>query len=238
MKKIAATFLCVLALVVAAEAQKKTKPWTEWSEKEVTKMLNDSPWGQTQTSTDTSQMTYSPTPRSLPNRPLDSPDSTSQGALNQSVNLNFRIRLLSAKPIRQAFARRVMMNNPQLTEQLKQFAEQSSDQYIVIAVDYDSTDRRFSGPAMQAFNSANPGQLKTNTYLEIKDGKRIFLDQYILPGNDGMGAKFVFPRLVDGKPFITAESGYIRFYSEISSNIKLNMRFKISDMNYNEKLEF
>ncbi|MBS1789531.1 MAG: hypothetical protein JST85_17535 [Acidobacteria bacterium] len=238
MKKIAAMVLCVLALVIAAEAQKKTKPWTEWSEKEVSKMLNDSPWGQTQTSTDTSQMTYSPTPRNLPNRPLDSPDSSSQGALNQSVNLNFRIRFLSAKPIRQAFARRVMMNNPQLTEQLKQFADQTSDQYIVVAVDYDSNDRRFSGPAMQAFNSANPGQLKTNTYLEIKDGKRVFLNQYMQPTNDGMGAKFVFPRMVEGKPFITAESGYIRFYSELSPNIKLNMRFKIADMNYNEKLEF
>lgn len=240
MKKFAIVFCCVLSLAMAALAQKKAKPWTEWSEKEVTKMLNDSPWGQTQTSTDTSQMTFSPTtPKTLPSRPLDSPDpSGSQGALNQSVNLNYRIRLLSAKPIRQAFARQVMMKNPQLTEQLKQFAEQTSNDWIVVAVDFDSADRRFSGPAMQAFNSANPAQLKTNTYLETKEGKRVFLEKYLQPNNDGMGAKFIFPRMVNGEPFVKADSGYLRFYSELSSSIKLNMRFKLQDMTYGDKLEF
>ncbi len=240
MKKLAIALFCLLALTIAAEAQKKTKPWTEWSEKEVTKMLNDSPWGQTQTSTDTSQMTFSPaTPRNLPSRPLESADpSGSQGALNQAVNLNFRIRLLSAKPIRQAFARQVMLKNPQLADQLKQFAEQTSNDWIVVAVDFDSADRRFSGPAMQAFNSANPAQLKTNTYLETKDGKRVFLDKYMQPSNDGMGAKFIFPRIVNGEPFVAADGGFIRFYSELTSTIKLNMRFKIPDMTYNDKLEF
>lgn len=231
MKKLAVILICVFALAAVAGAQKKYKPWTEWSEKDVTKMLNDSPWGQTQTDTNTSEMFYSPTSGSGGSR-------GQQGALNQAVNLNFRIRFLSAKPIREAFAKQVITKNPQMTEQLKTFAEQTSDKYIVVAVDFDSPDRRLSGPAMQAFAAANPGQLKTTTYLEIKDGKRIFLDQYMQPSNDGMGAKFVFPRLVNGEPFVTANSGYVRFYSEITSTIKLNMRFKIADMMYNDKLEF
>lgn len=231
MKKIAVIVVCLFALTLAVGAQKKYKPWMEWSEKDVTKMLNDSPWGQTQTDTNTSEMFYSPTAGSGGSR-------GQQGALNQAVNLNFRIRFLSAKPIREAFAKQVMAKNPQLTEQLKAFAEQTSDKYVVVAVDFDSTDRRLSGPAMQAFAAANPGQLKTTTYLEIKDGKRIFLDQYMQPGNDGMGAKFVFPRMVDGKPFVTAESGYVRFYSELTPTIKLNMRFKVADMTYNDKLEY
>ena len=46
---------------------------------------------------------------------------------------------------------------------------------------------------MQVFNSANTGVLKNNTYLENNDGKRLFLQEYIAPINDGMGAKFVFP---------------------------------------------
>lgn len=231
MKKIAVMVVCVIALTMVAGAQKKYKPWMEWTEKDVTKMLNDSPWGQTQTDTNTAEMFYSPTSGGGGSR-------GTQGALNQAVNLNYRIRFLSAKPIREAFARQVIMKTPQLAEQLKAFAEQTSDKYIVIAVDYDSTDRRLSGPAMQLFNSASPGQLKTNTYLETKDGKRVFMDQYMQPSNDGMGAKFVFPRMVEGKPFVTADSGFIRFYSEISPTIKLNMRFKIADMTYNDKLEF
>ncbi len=239
MKKTAVFFLLIVVFVYSAFAQKSAKPWTEWSEKELNKMLNDSPWGQTQTETDTSQMTYSPTPRSLPNRPLDSPDATgSQGALNQATDVNYRIRLLTAKPIRQAMARRAQLNNPKMAEQLAAFANQKTDQYIVVAVDYDSKDRRFSGPALQIFNSANTGGLKNVTYLEIKDGKRVFLQEYIPPTNDGMGAKFVFPRNVDGKPFVTDDAGYLRFYSEMAKRIKLNMRFRVKDMTYDGVLEY
>ncbi len=233
MKKIAVAFVCIFALTMAAQAQKKFKPWMEWTEKDVTQMLNDSPWGQTQTDTNTSEMFYNPTSDRVRNASRDQ-----QGALNQAVNLNFRIRFLSAKPIREAFAKQVITKNPQLTEQLKQFADQTSNEWIVVAVDFDSSDRRLSGPAMQVFAAANAGQLKTNTYLETKDGKRVFMDKYMQPGNDGMGAKYVFPRIVDGKPFVSADSGFIRFYSEMSPTIKLNMRFKIADMLYNGKLEF
>jgi hypothetical protein len=107
-----------------------------------------------------------------------------------------------------------------------------------VAVDYDSTDRRFSGPAMQVFNSANTASLKNNTYLENKDGKRLFLQQYIAPINDGMGAKFVFTRTLDNVPFVNDQSGFLRFYSEMAKNLKLNMRFKIADMMYDGKLEY
>ena len=247
MKKLAIIFTFVFALVIGVGAQKKTKPWTEWSEKDVLKMLNDSAWGQTQTDTNTSEMFYSPTSQNrnpIGNRPLDNPggsdtnDRSSQGALNQATSVNYRIRLLTSKPIRQALARRAQIQNPQLAEQLKAFAEQQTDKYIVVAVDYDSKDGRFSGPAMQIFNSANTGTLKNSTYLEIKDGKRLFLDQYIAPINDGMGAKFVFPRTLNNELFVNDQSGFLRFYTEMGKNIKLNMRFKISDMMYDGKLEY
>ena len=39
----------LLALCACSAFAQKTKPWTEWSEKEAAKILNDSPWGQTQT---------------------------------------------------------------------------------------------------------------------------------------------------------------------------------------------
>ena len=245
MKKIMALLLFVFAFAVVAGAQKKIKPWTEWSEKEALKMLNDSAWGQTQTETNTSEMFFNPTGQGRGStRPLDTPggtdanDRSAQGALNQATSIHYRIRLLTAKPIRQAIARRTQLQNPQLAEQLKAFAEQQTDKFIVVAVDYDSPDRRFSGPAMQIFNSANIGVLKNSTYLEVKDGKRVFLQEYLAPINDGMGAKFVFPRIVGEQPFVTAESGYLRFYSEMAKNLKLNMRFKVSDLMYDGKLEY
>lgn len=233
-------FLALLGvLCLGVAAQKKYKPWNEWSDKDAQKMLNDSAWGQTQTETNTNEMFFTPTTGS--GRGASS-DRNAQGATNQATNVNYRIRFLSARPIRQAFARSILLQqktqSPQLEEQLKAFAEQKSSEWVVVSVDFDSTDRRFSGPAMQLFNSANTGILQNNTYLEIKDGKRLFLKEYRAPINDGMGAKFIFPRLVDGKPFITSESGFIRFYSELSKDIKLNMRFKVQDMMYDGQLEY
>ena len=234
--------LCVVALVT--HAQKKYKPWAEWSDKDAAKMLNDSPWGQTQTETNTAEMFFSPTTnsggntRSATGGGLNSNDRNAQGALNQAVNINFRIRFLSAKPVRQAFARRLMLQNLGAEVQLKAFAEQASNEWIVVAVDYDSSDQRFSGRVMQTFNSANLGLLSNNTYLERKDGKRIFLKDYKAPTGDGLGAKFVFPRLYEDKPFVSEDSGYVRFYSELGTEIKLNMRFKVAEMLYEGRLEY
>ena len=43
-------FACSIIILFAASiAAQKTKPWTEWTEKEAAKILNDSAWGQTQT---------------------------------------------------------------------------------------------------------------------------------------------------------------------------------------------
>lgn len=231
--KIVIALLFIFALTLVAGAQKKLKPWTEWVEKDVVKMLNDSPWGQTQNETNTSEMFFNPTGGGGGSR-------GQQGALNQATNIGYGIRFLSAKPIRQAIARQIILKNPQMAEQLKAFADQKSEQYIVIAVDYNSADRRLSGPAMQIFNSANIGLIKNNTYLERKDGKRVFIDQYLIPINDGMGAKFVFPRVFEGKPFVDKDSGYVRFYAEFpgTPGLKLNMRFKVADMIYEDNLEY
>lgn len=228
---------CVLFAGVAA--QKKMKPWTEWNLKEAQKMLDDSAWGQTQAETNTSEMFYKPTTRTGGGT---SSDRTTQGATNQAVNVNFHIRFLSAKPIRQAFARSILLQqkspNAQLEEQLKAFAEQKSSEWVVVAVSFDSTDQRFMNSAMQTLNALNTGALQNNTYLEIKDGKRVFLKEYRAPIADGMGAKFIFPRMVEGQPFVTPDSGYVRFFSEVNKDLKLNMRFKVQEMMYDGQLEY
>lgn len=252
MKKVALAFVLLLVVGVSfnapAIAQKKYKPWMEWNEKEVLKMLNESPWGQTQTETNTSEMFYRPTASGGTSSSRSGSSSSggltgtndrgAEGALNQATNVHYRIRFLSAKPVRQAFARRVILQTPQAEAQLKAFAEQKSADYIVVAVDYESSDQRFNGKVMQTLNSANLGMLANTTYLETKDGKRLFLKDYKAPINDGMGAKFIFPRTVDGQPFVKEDSGYVRFYSEVFGTVKLNMRFKVQDMLYEGALEY
>lgn len=235
MRKFAIILLSLSVFAGVAAAQKKLKPWTEWSEKEAKRFLEESPWAHTQTETDISEMFFSPTSQA------NSGPGTSrsqQGATNQATHVNFRIRLLSAKPIRQAMARAIGAKQPELAGSLKTFVDRDFSEFIVISVIWDSNDQRYSGPAMQLFNSANTALLKNKTFLEVKGGQRNFIGQYIAPQADGLGAKFIFPRVIDEKPFVAADSGELRFYSEFSANIKLNMRFKLSEMTSEGKLEY
>src|SRR6267143_2601573 len=91
-------YLQVLLLLfpIAVSAQWQKKPYTEWSEKEALNVLNNSPWGQTQTVADTSKMFD--TGRTL---------ASGESRVAEVPQTNFRIRFFSAKPIRQAISRLV-----------------------------------------------------------------------------------------------------------------------------------
>jgi hypothetical protein len=253
MKKLGVAGLVIaLWMVVSASPQ---KPWTEWSKAEAEKILNNSAWGHTQTETDTSEMVYTPTTqggnssstrseaiRGTTDRQSVNNSRATQGATNQAVSVNYHVRLLSAKPVRAAFMRIIELTqkdaDPRLLKDLRAFVERDFSEYIVIAVTFDSTDGRFSGPALQAFGSATLGTLKNKTYLERQDGKRLFLMDYRTPINDGLGAKFIFPRMVDERNFLNADSGSVRFLSDVNGQIKLNVTFKMTDMMYEGQLEY
>ena len=71
--------------------------------------------------------------------------------------------------------------------------------------------------------------------------KRIYLNEYVAPGKDGFGARFIFPRNFEGKPFLGADNGEVRFYSQFSVGsraLKLDRRFKLADMMYDGELEY
>jgi hypothetical protein len=225
----------------AAEAQKPTAPWTDWDKKAAEKILNESAWGRIQVVSDVSELTANPGGRGNPLESSQASNRAAQGSLNQEVHVKYYIRFFTAKPVREAIARLMALQNqpsPQLDAQLNEFINRNMGDFIIVTVNMVATDPRLGGPAMQALNSAAAGTLKNNTYLERNDGKRIFLADYRIPGGDLLGAKFIFPRMVDGKPFLDKDSGNVRFISEVSNNVKLNMRFKVKDMIYNGQLEY
>lgn len=241
------------AASVTVPGQKNEKPWQELPRKDAERLLANSPWSQTQIDTDASEMFYSPTrPGSasagrsnvvMPtNQQSVNNTRADRGAVNEVVNVSYRICFLSARPIRQAFAKMILSKetNPdeRLVSQLQAFVERDFSPYIVIAVSVEANDQRFSRPIMQAINSANTGTLKNTTYLERQDGKRLFLTDYHPPISDGLGAKFIFPRLVDGLPFLNSDSGTVRFYAQFNDSFRLNMIYKVSDMKFDQKLEY
>jgi hypothetical protein len=245
MKTAFALLLVVVLLAPFAidASQKEKKPWTEWTQKEAEKVLDNSPWAQIQNETDTTEMFFQPTadPRTTPRTP-NSDGRLAQGATNQASNLKYGIRFFSARPVRQAFVRMIQLRQkdlpPDVVERMKSFAELQATDSIIIAVTIEGTDKRSLGHVMQLFNSAATGTLKNATYLERNDGKRIFLEEYVPPGKDGFGARFIFLRMVDEQLFLTPQVSDVRFVTELGSDVKLNMRFRVSDMMLDGKLEY
>jgi len=239
------TFL--LLSVYAAETaigQKEGKSWKNWSKKDAEKILNDSPWAHRQVDTDLSEMFYQPTadPRTAGSRAPNANSRLEQGATNQETSLIYGIRFFSARPVRQAFVRMIQLQKsglePDVIARLNNFAELESNESIIVAVTIEGTDKRSLGKVMQIIDSAATGTVKNTTYLERNDGKRVFLEEYVPPGKDGFGARFIFPRIVDERPFLTTDFSDVRFVSEFGTTVKLNMRFKISDMMLDGKLEY
>jgi hypothetical protein len=241
-------FTCsILVLFSISAAAQKTKPWTEWSEKDAEKVLNDSAWGQTQTESDagsqpssTSAITQTTAARESQVRSADAAKNAESGEKKEAIALHYRVRLLSAKPIRAAFVRMMEIQGapPEKVAQLRTFVDRDFGDYIVVTITMDGNDRKHMGPAMAEINNVDATTLKTTTYLERKDGKRVPLMDYRAPVQDGLGAKFVFPRMVDGKPFIEATSGEVRFSTEVGKAVKISKRFKVSEMMYDGKLEY
>lgn len=237
----------LVVLLAASAAAQKTKPWTEWSAKETEKVLNDSAWGQTQTEGDNSSqpssssaITQTTAARESTVRSADAAKNVESGDKRDSLSVHYRVRLLSAKPIRAAFVRNIELQGapPEKVAVLRTFVDRDFGDYIVVTITMDGTDRKRMGLATSEISTVDAEALKTTTYLERKDGKRVALMEYRPPSPDGLGAKFVFPRTVEGKPFIEADSGEVRFATQAGKALKIARRFKVSEMMFDGKLEY
>lgn len=253
-KHVLFVFLLV-ALIPCSGISQKKPAWVEMSVRDAEKLLKDSPWAQTQSDTDTSELFFSPTKpgtasiaqTSTPRGTFNDQQSINnnradRGATNEAVSVNYHIRFFSAGPIREAISRIVLLNaveaGPAVINRMQTLVDRDFSDYIVVTVSLDSNDRRFMGPALQALAAATGDIIRNATYLERDDGKRLYLMDYRPPQDDGLGAKFVFQRMVDDKPFLNSPKGSVRFYSEVNSKLKLNVKYKLSDMLIDGKLEY
>jgi hypothetical protein len=244
--------LCaVFTLCTVSASAQKDKPWTEWNQKEALKMLTDSAWSQTQTELNDSSASSGGAITKTESRneatmkmgdaAKNQESGESMGRQAVSLSLKYYVAFLTAKPVRAAFIRMIELQQPEtpaakITER-RMFVERDFGDYIVVALKMDGTDRKRLAPVNQALGGSNTDTFKDVVYLERKDGKRVSLMDYRAPGPDGMGAKFIFPRSLEGKPFLDASSGEVRVYMEINK-MKVARKFRVADMMYDGKLEY
>ena len=226
-------FLTISLLAAGSVVGQKDKSWKEWSKNDAQKILKDSAWAHQQVDQDFVEAN--------PLRPR-AIDSDVDARLKANEGMTYSIRFFSARPVRQAFVRIIQLQKkdlaPEMLTRLNTFAETPSQDSIIVAVAVENPDANLLGKAMQIIRNATAVKLKNTTYLERSDGKRLFIEEYTPPGSDGFGARFIFPRTLDGKPFLRPEDTMVRFVSEMDSSIKLHMTYKVKDMMVDGNLEY
>ena len=238
---------CAILFVLTSVGTAQNKPWTEWSKKDVDKTLNDSAWSQTQSESPQSQPSSTAAVTSTmaarrDDRNMDAAErSAESGQSKPSASIKYFVRFLSAKPVRAAFARKILLEqaqpNEDLTTQLKAFVDRDFSEYIVVTISVEVGDQKMVPGVTRAFSAATTEALQQNVYLERKDGKKLFLMEYRAPSGDGMGAKFVFKRAVDGQPFL-ADNDNVRFFAQLNERMKINAKYRLADMLFDGRVEY
>jgi hypothetical protein len=184
-------------MAFAATSWKNTEPFHQWSLDKAVKVLNDSPWAKQQTYT----------------RVIRGVGSGISG--EKEIYNTFYVRFLSARPIREAYARIQQIQHgfdAMSPEEQRQFEEAQSpnldidvSEYIVLTVSFRSNDPNEESRVRRFFQSETVETLKTKAFLSTPTCPQVEITAYFPQKEESVGAKFVFPREYDGLPVITEE---------------------------------
>lgn len=220
---------CATAPLLTKEPKEawSQKPFESWTQADTAQVLNDSPWVQIQT--------YS---------------SESPGG-NQGVNeanYLFTVRLFSAIPVRQAYVRMLeIMNNydtlapdrrQEFDSRVKGLLSVDVSDQVVVALAFKTNDAQAQRDIKRFFDTSTTATLNQNAFLYGPRG-RLDLREYVPPGQDGLGARLIFPRLQNGKPIFQPGDKELRFEMDISPiGQHLLVGFKASKMMYQNNLAY
>ena len=244
---VSAVFVLCCCLLFAGKFW-EDKPYQEWSAKDVERMLEKSPWAQSQTIS-----TALPGSGDFPSQPgsegsapsigtrlpgagddISAARSNQQHMSDRKVTRQYRMRFQSARPIRMAQAQFSLLNGKTTPDKAKTHVETDpagGEIVVVLGV--------AAGQDGSELDAATTDVLKNETYLLVNPGKRrIHLKQYLTPAEmGGVEGVFIFPRAEDGNDAVTVQDKQVRFVTKLSKQTKLNRSFKIKDMIFDGKLE-
>ena len=220
----------VLVFLMAAGAGKggkfwEEKPFTEWSEMEVRKLLFDSPW--------VKKWRYTVPEMAIITR--DRPPRSATVDVREAIPKERHIReqtyyisWISALPWKQAIVRyNQLQGQPLDVIQIERYLN-APESYIRINITISD---------LELLSFTLRDKMMEMTSLQTKTGKRILPLDYHPPTRENKRvALFIFPCEKDGKPLITLEDKEVTFSTRLD-NLTLRCKFKLKDMVVNGKLE-
>ncbi len=195
-------------------------------------MLNASPWARQETFT----------------RVISGVGSGISG--EKEIYNTFYIRLLSARPIREAYARiqQIHYGYDRMSPEAKRSFDQAllpnlemdTSQWIVVSVSFRSNDPNEESRVRRFFQSQTARTLKNKVYLSTPICPQLELSAYFPPREESVGAKFIFSRDLNGAPVLTKKCDNITFelLEVMGANSRLRSAFSVKPMIVGEELVF
>jgi hypothetical protein len=228
-RTVVAVFLLTTGVgILLAKNKWDTVPFQQWSQDTVGKLLNDSPWAQAWTHKNVGV----------------------GGGVNEQEFM-FSVRLFSSQPIREAYVRMLQLLNKfdsMPADQKKDFDGRVTTPMlnadvkdeVVLAVAYKTNDQSAQRDLKRFFDTATTETLNQQAYIFSPQLGRVDLLKYIPPGTDGIGARFIYPRMVNSKPLLQPGDKELRFELWVGGpvNDELRVAFDGRKLAYNGELSY
>lgn len=221
--KYAVRVLCAVLFALFALASQNTIP--RWSLSKAVQTLNSSPWARQETFT----------------RVVSGVGSGVSG--EKEIFNTFYVRLLSARPVREALARIQQLQygyDALAPEDRLRFDEgvaaaglmEDFGDLVVVAVSFRSNDPNEESSVRRFFQKETAETLKNRAFLSTDRFSQVRILTYYPPRDEGVGAKFVFPREVGVVAIADKDSRTFTFeLLEVpGANPRLRAGFAIKDM--------
>lgn len=214
----AASLLVALIAYAGPKDFWETKPYTEWSAKEVERLLlKDSPW------TQTLLLDAPPTSVNIGSTSTGA-DRPSRGGGATKIIVNWY-----ARPIREAVVRQMMLLRPDTPKERLDAILNHRPQFHELLVTGLSLGRAREG-------SGEFARFKEKTYLEKKNKEKLPLVNVIVPRGRDQATTLQFPKEIEGKPTVTPEDKEVTLVILIGEKT-CKFKFKLAEMTIGDRLE-
>jgi hypothetical protein len=205
----AAAILAILSLVIPTSASAFSfaydisRPFRSWTLEEAIEVLTQSPWARQETFT----------------RVVGGIGSGVLG--EKEIYTTFYVRFLSAPPVREAYARVQQIQagydagsvdeKKRIDASLGSVLKLDSKRWIIVAVGFRSNDSSIELALKEFFDVQTSDSIRSKAHLSTALHPQVEPVAYFGPREEAVGAKFVFPRKVEGEPIVTNEAEAVTF---------------------------